>query len=218
MFKTINTLAVAIVLSILVTTSANAVLVNTTVVLGGNTYRAVEDDVNNRTWLDLTETLGMSPMEATSTFGVYGYSWATASDLSSMLDEFFDDHGPDYPTFRPTDPETLYEQVDILDGQASAWFGLFGLTGGGVPDWHFKASDGWYDDERDDSRQAKLGFYTNSTAAVYLLDNSSLAGGDIEVRGNSVGVFMVTPVIPEPSSILVLLSSMLAVFRFRRIR
>lgn len=189
--KTLASLAVIFVFGFL--TSVDAALINGTSFSGDT----VIDTVNGLEWLDLDETVGvgMSPDVAISTFGPAGWHWATAAEVTGMLDQFFLANGPDIPSFYPT-PDYFVPHIDFSDSQYFAWRSLFGVTA-------FDFSGGYYDDGVIDGNQEAL-FWNHS---VNKGGPFTFTGGDSNIAHVSYGVFLVRGVtVPEPGSIVAMLS------------
>jgi hypothetical protein len=130
--------------------AANAELINATSLQGDT----VLDTVNNQEWLDLSVTRALSPDDALSLYSGARWHWATNTEVSEMLVQFFNGAGPNIPTFRPSPIGSVVSGMS--NSQFLAYQTLFGNTRSG-----FQFVGGWYDDLVPDNRQE--GMYWNDT-------------------------------------------------------
>lgn len=168
---------------------SQAGLINATSASGGT----VVDTINNREWLDLEVTDTLSPDLAIATYAPDGWHWASASEVSELLDQFFMEKGPDVPGFRPT-PDAGTPFLIVMESQATAWIDLFGAT-------TTLFSGGFYDDGVIDSNQEAMFWNLNRRIPIGGATHVYINASDTGVINSSYGVFLTRgSTVAEPST------------------
>ncbi|MEB3884102.1 hypothetical protein [Lyngbya sp. CCY1209] len=123
--KTIIPLVATVLTGAVFIGSAEAALMRTTSELGGETFHVVVDDVNNLEWLALRHTYG-PPVTVISRYSQYGFRWANAEDVNTIIEEIFPACTPGKSTFGCSDYRLNSDNVG--SESAGFWKGF---------SWHF---------------------------------------------------------------------------------
>src|SRR5262245_31904597 len=67
---------------------AGPVLIGTATLHVTDDLTVIQTATNTVQWLDLTSTMGMSIVDAATTYGAYGFHWATGAEVAELYAAF----------------------------------------------------------------------------------------------------------------------------------